>query len=525
MSITTRKPDIPEEQITPLVAQLLSIIELQMEEIQLLKDEIARLKGQKPKPKIKPSSLEKRKPTNKRKKPKKRAKKSKSKKLEIHEVVCLAPEHIPAGSTFKGYQDYLVQDLIISKWNICYRRQRWQTPDGRYICGRLPKPVTDTHYGPTLTAFILYQYYGCHVTQPLIAEQLAEMGVQISAAQINNIVVHNKKRFHDEKDQILATGLKISGHIHVDDTGARHDGKNGFCTHIGNDLFAWFKSTESKSRINFLQLLQVNHGDYVINEAAIEYMKQQSLPKYQLAQFTNRVFANERKWKSFLYRHGVRRKHHKRIATEAALVGSLVHHGWRRDMVIVSDDAGQFNVFLHALCWVHAERAVAALIGFTDHQRRLLESVKDDIWNLYRRLKAFRHNPENKTKDALEKQFDDIFNRKTGYAHLDVVLGRIWKNKPELLLVLDRPDIPLHNNLSERDIREYVKRRKISGSTRSETGRRCRDAFTSLKKTCRKLNISFWRYLLDRVSHRGVIPPLGRVMIEANNDRASTPTY
>jgi len=73
------------------------------------------------------------------------------------------------------------------------------------------------------------------------------------------------------------------------------------------------------------------------------------------------------------------------------------------------------------------------------------------------------------------------------------------RNKQELLLVLERPDLPLHNNLSEGDIREYVKRRKISGGTRSDEGRRGRDTFASLKKTCRKLGVSFWRFLNDRV--------------------------
>ena len=162
-------PKIDPEKVTPEIAQLLSIIELQIKEIQLLKDEIARLKGQKPRPKIRPSILEKQRSTAKKNKRKKRAKKSK--KAEIHEVVSIDPEHIPDGSTYKGYQNYLVQDLIISNWNICYRRQRWQTPDGKYIVGRLPNEISGTHFGPTLTAFVLYQYYGCHVTQPLIAEQ------------------------------------------------------------------------------------------------------------------------------------------------------------------------------------------------------------------------------------------------------------------------------------------------------------------------------------------------------------------
>jgi len=95
---------------------------------------------------------------------------------------------------------------------------------------------------------------------------------------------------------------------------------------------------------------------------------------------------------------------------------------------------------------------------------------------------------------------------------LDLALKRIHKNKPELLLVLERPDVPLHNNLSENDIREYVKRRKVSGSTRNDLGRRSRDTFTSLKKTCRKLGISFWKYLLDRVTSCHEIPLLSEII-------------
>ena len=518
-------PNIPEEQITPVVAQLLAIIELQIEEILLLKDEIARLKGQKPRLKIKPSILQNQKRSAKKKRRGKRAKKSKTKKLEIHQVISIAPDHIPTGSTFKGYQDYTVQDIIIANWNICYRRQRWQTPQGDYLVGRLPDQISGSHYGASLTAFILYQYYGCHVTQPLIVEQLNELGVQISTGQVNNIIIKNKERFHKEKDQILDTGLKISAHINVDDTGARHNGTNGYCTHIGNELFAWFKSTESKSRINFLSLLRGRHCDYVINAAAIEYMKQQALPNYQLAKFENMVFTNARKWKSFLFQHGIRRKHHKRIATEGALVGSIIDHGWNRDLVIISDDAGQFNVLLHALCWVHAERAIETISGFNDAQRQLIETVKNDIWLFYKQLKEYRGHPDQKTKVDLEKQFDDLFGRKVGYAPLDKALKHIFRKKSELLLVLKRPDIPLHNNLSERDIREYVKRRKVSGSTRTESGRRCRDAFTSLKKTCRKLGISFWQYLLDRVEYKMNLPPLSVLMIEVNSRSASARTY
>ncbi len=505
-----------KEEVSPIVAELIDYIKQQGDMIQKLKDEVAELKGQKAKPKIRPSNLDKK--TNKRKKnsqSKKRPgsqKKSKTKQLEIHEDKIIQPEFIPEGSEFKGYQDFIVQDFVIGSWNIRYRKARYRTPRGDYVMGKISNKISKSHFGTTLIAFILYQYYHAHVTQPLIFEQLREYGVTISKGQISRILIENKDQYHKEKAMILTTGLKCSGYINVDDTGARHNGKNGYCTHIGNEFFAWFKSTESKSRINFLQLLQGLQNDYVINDTAIEYMKQQRFPQYQLKKLPHRIFTSQRKWKSFLFQNHIRKKHHKRIVTEAALLGSLIHHGWNRDLAIVSDDAGQFNILIHALCWVHAERTIQKLIGFTQDRKELIKSVRSDIWDLYSDLKDYRLNPTSNFKIKLNKRFDAIFKQKTGYASLDLALKRIFKNKSELLLVLERPDIPLHNNLSESDIREYVKKRKISGSTRSPSGRICRDTFTSIKKTCRKLGVSFWAYLIDRIENREQIPLLPDLM-------------
>jgi hypothetical protein len=122
----------------------------------------------------------------------------------------------------------------------------------------LPEEISGTHFGPALPAFVVYHYYGCHVTQPLIAEQLKELGIEISTGQASTIITNDKERFHREKDQILATGLKISGHITVDDTGARQNGANGYCTHMGDDLFAWFKSTETKVGSFFSNCFKAN---------------------------------------------------------------------------------------------------------------------------------------------------------------------------------------------------------------------------------------------------------------------------
>jgi hypothetical protein len=117
-------------------------------------------------------------------------------------------------------------------------------------------------------------------------------------------------------------------------------------------------------------------------------------------------------------------------------------------------------------------------------------------------------------KATLEAGFDEIFSTPTSFETLNQVIGRLHQRKAELLKVLDRPDLPLHNNASEQDIREFVTKRKISGSTRSDEGRRCRDTFASLKKTCRKLGISFWEYLTDRVCGKNVIPTLGKLIAQ-----------
>lgn len=514
-------PFIPEEERTPRVVVLLEIIQLLKEQIQALRDEIARLKGHTPKPKIMPSRLEK----NLESKEKKSvrpgsAKRNKTGELEIHDTVVLKAENVPDGSTFKGYENYTVQGLIFKAHNILYRRERWQTPDGESIVAPLPRDVETLdggHFDCALISYVLFQYHHAHVTQPLILEELLEIGTDISSGQINRIITENHDRFHREKDEIMRAGLKVSGHVNVDDTCARHQGKNGYCTYIGNELFAWFQSTESKSRINFLELLRAEHKDYVLGSDAIEYMRGNKLPKLQLERLgthEQQTFANEAEWNAHLEALNITQERHVRIATEGALLGSILEHGFNPEIVILSDDAGQFNILLllHALCWIHADRTINKLVGFNDEQRVALEDIRTQIWGYYDELKAYKVAPSVEKKTALETLFDKIFTAQTCFATLNQALKRLHKNKSELLLVLDRPDIPLHNNTSERDIRDYVKKRKISGSTRSELGRRCRDTFASLKKTCRKLGLSFWKFLNDRLSGEGMIPPLSELI-------------
>ena len=312
--------------------------------------------------------------------------------------------------------------------------------------------------------------------------------------------------FREEATAVLRAGLTTARWISVDDTGARHQGRNATCTQIGNDHFTWFGTTASKSRLNFLELLRASHMDYVVNAEALAYMRRRALPEAliaRLAHASETEFSDAAAWQRHLEQLGMPSRPDTldpiRLATEGAVWGSIRAHGLLPNTVIVSDDAGQFEVGEHALCWVHAERLIHQLDTFTDHQRAAQKRLRMLVWWVYRDLKLYRQAPTRRRRAELRARFDRIFTRRTGFATLDRLLGRLHANKAELLRVLERPEIPLHTNGSENDIRAQVIRRKISGGTRSASGRDCRDAFLGLSKTCRKLGLSFWDYLGDRL--------------------------
>jgi hypothetical protein len=518
-------PEIPETERTPLVLQLLDIIRLQQERIQQLEDqvciqqeriqqledEIARLKGLKTRPRIAPSVLEtpRRPPRDPNAKRPGSAKRSKTAQLTITEESVIPLPRVPEGSVFKGYEDFVVQDLVLKPRVIRYRRERWLTPEGQSLVAPLPADVVlGSHYGPDLICFVLHQYHHQHVTQPLLLEQLHQLGIDISAGELSRILTERKDAFHQEKDELLPAALAVSAYVQVDDTGARHQGHNGACTQIGNELFASFASTDSKSRLNFLEILRRPYADYVINDTAVAYWQRHKLPKAVMDQLGTgpETFADPAAWQSRLRELGIAQPRHVRIASEGALLGSLIAHGVSPELTILSDGAEQYDVLVHAACWIHAERPLARLIPYSEKHRAAIEAVRGQIWELYQELKSYRKQPEPLQRPDLEARFDALCGQRTGFPSIDGVLKGMRTHRAALLRVLERPAVPLHTNLSEGHLRDYVKKRKISGSTRSELGRQARDTFASLKKTCRELKVNFWAYLQDRVRGGGQIP-------------------
>jgi hypothetical protein len=442
----------------------------------------------------------------------------KTRALVIDQTVPLEPERLPEGAVLHDYRNFTVQDLVVRPHVVRYRRARYVVPDtGELISAPLPEAVRrHGHFGPGLRAYVLSQYYQNHVTGPLILEDLRDRGLDISAGEIQAMLTEGHDAFHAEKDALLPAARAVSSVFHTDDTPARHQGQNAHTHHIGNELFTSFTTTETKCRLNFLNILRAPFTEYVLREESLWCLEYHGVSDRVVARLTAAlgdeealVFPDEAAWQAQLAAWKLPKSARKH-ATEAALIGCLIHHDLYPGAALVSDDAGQFQVLglLNSLCWIHAVRHVDELIPETPSQRRAHEQTLTAIWKYYRRLKAYRESPTPQRRALLERDFDRVFGSKTGWPALNAVLDRISGKHESLLLVLDHPEIPLTNNLSERDIREYAKKRKISAGTRSDLGRRCRDTFLSLKKTCRKLGVSFCRYLQDRIQGLSHILPL-----------------
>ena len=475
-------------------------------EIERLKGVIAGLQNAPKKPQIKPSSIEK--PTPSKKPTPRSPNGSKADRLPIHHTITIEPKNIPQHSVFKGFRSYFVQDMEIRPVNTLFKLARWQTPEGKYVTGELPREYQGFHFGPTLRTFIIQQCHLARVTQPRLLQQLADWDIEISEGELDRIICSQTSLLESELDQVLDEGLKHSPYIQTDDTGARHKGANQVCTHLGNHLFTYFETGPSKSRLRFLELLN-REGRYLLNEASIDYLRQQSsLKLIRLVEGDGgRVFEDKRAFHNYLDEKNIEGKKHRRTLQEAALIGYLQSY-FGKDFTILSDGAPQYAILNHAACWVHALRLL--------EKDRPIRGEKADVILgklrfLYHHLKRYRRRSSPVSKRRLSHYFDQICDLRTGSQGFDKALKRLFLNRQDLLRVLENPLVPLHNNLSENDLREYVVRRKLSGGTRSDLGKRTRDLFCSLVKTCLKLGISFWEYLKDRVWQKAEIPPLSQI--------------
>jgi hypothetical protein len=356
------------DELKKLVVQLMVRVSALEEKNRKLRDENARLKDLPKRPKLASGGMDKAtepdKPARNKERRRHRSKRqSGTRTPPVTEERTLVVE-VPPDSQRRGFESYTVQDLILAPQVIRFRRERWLMPDGQPIIALLPPEVTG-HFGPGVVRYILIQHFQGQVTVERLLAQLKALGLRISKGQIVTLLTAHKDAFHAEKNAILEAELETAAWVTVDDTAARHAERDEYTTHIGDDRFAWFATRCSKTRLNFLDLLRAGPPDYVINAAAVAYLVEHKSSEAVIAALLaheGRSFADEAAWRAHLESFGFGAGHCRRVS-EAAMVGAIVARGGLTDTVIVSDDAGQFDVFTHALCWIHAERHLGVVCG------------------------------------------------------------------------------------------------------------------------------------------------------------------
>ena len=309
-----------------VVRQWEQIVELQRM-VAALRDEIARLKGGPGRPNLKPSGMERGTEPPGSSSKQKRPRGSTRSKLTIDEERTVKVAAPPRGSRFKGYRSFVVQDLVVHAHVVNFRRERWQTPDGEVMTAPLPAGIDD-HFGPQLRRFVLAQYHQAQTTVPRLVTLLRSLGLFVSKRQVVRLLIEGQDGFLTEARDVLRAGLSTATWITADDTGARHKATNGFCTQMGNAHFAWFGTTGSKSRLNFLELLRAGFDDYVINAEALAYMRERALAAHVIARLVehpDRRFAGRKAWNAHLEALGIPalkvNPDPVMVATEAALWG------------------------------------------------------------------------------------------------------------------------------------------------------------------------------------------------------------
>ena len=446
-----------KELLKKLFLLLLNRIELQAQEIQhlrkenqLLKDEIANLKGEKGKPKI-PPNVPPREKSPKTGKQKKWSKRSKNPEIKIDREVHVEIDKtiLPSDAVCVGERKVVIQNLVIKTDNVAYYLKRYYSRSLKKVFeAELPEDVKGSQFGAGLKSLVAYLHYKCRVPQKKIFDLVTDIGMVISEGTISNILSSNKaNEFFAERMSILEAGMLKSKYLQADESGARHNGQNCYLHVICNDMFSFFTIRDSKSRSTIYEILDLENDE-------------------------------------------------------------------KLEIPFVTDGARQYLDVSkhHAKCWIHEIRHYRKMMPFLDYHRSLLDKVIDQLWGLFDLLNIYKNHPDKSLRVVIEWKFNWLVSRRTGYKDLDERLALTDANRDALLKVLDYPFIPIHNNAAEIAIREGVIKRKISYGTRSELGKRAWENMFSIMDTCRKQEVNFFHYLNMIFSSRNDLPKLANLI-------------
>lgn len=520
---------IQDENARELIRRLLNLIEklsadlrdAQLE-IQRLRDEVNRLKGEQGKPKSK-GNTPKPPPVNhssENERHQSRQWHKSSKKAEIQidreQEVEVDSSVLPKDAKFKGYEDVVVQDILVRTDNILFRKQKYYAASTqKTYLAELPRGY-EGQFGPGIKAMVLVLYYGIGTSEPKILEFFENVGIQISAGEISNLLIKKQESFHAEKDAMYEAGLQSSPWQQTDDTLTRVNGQNHHCHVVCNPVYTSYHTRVSKDRLSVLDVLCNGRKRlYRLNEETFRYLS--SIPWSKTVWRKIQSWKSEQDWEeaAFLERLDegalkLSKQQRKTLIDAAAVTAYHAQKDYPVVQALVCDDAPQFNWLGQEmmLCWVHEGRHYKKLMPVIALHRELLDNFLKQFWEYYHLLLDYCQNPTVQEHLRLETAFDDLFSTHTGYDALDQRIDKTNAKKDSLLLVLQYPELPLHNNASELGVRQRVRKRDVSFGPRTDDGVKAWDTFATLAETAKKLGVSFYCYLNDRISGSNQIQPL-----------------
>jgi Transposase IS66 family len=492
-------------------------------ELAQVKDELARLKGGPGRPKIPPgqagggdySSEQERRPA-----PKTWQKRGKQDQVRIDrtERVAVDPATLPPDAVFKGYERVVVQNLVLRTDTVAFELAVWYSAsERRSYRARRPAGYDDGTFAADLRALVLDLAYRGGMSETKIHELVAAHGIAISAGTVSILLTESRAAFGAEARDVLRAGLESTPYQHLDDTSTRVDGELQYCQILCSPFYTAYRTTPGKDRRTIVEVLRggrpaayrydreaERHLAFLGLSAAAQARVHAALPRDRVLDEAALTALLD----GPLARLGPRQQEQVREAL--AVAAYLADPDWPVVRTLICDDAPQFRAITPelALCWIHEGRHFKQLTPWLPQPRAALADILDQFWTYYRELLAYREHPAPEERVRLDARFDALFGTVTGYAELDRRLALTREKKPELLLVLDHPELPLHNNPAELGARQRVRKRDVSFGPRSPAGSAAWDTFMTLAATTRKLGLDFVAYLTDRFTRAGQIPPL-----------------
>lgn len=513
-----------------LIESTNAVIKLLAEEVQNLRDDLNSLKGEQGKPQIRPQakakdeddsdndndggaeaenpdiSSESERKTNGN--PRKQRRTNADLEITKREVIPIDKASLPDDAVFKGYRSYIVQDIKFELDNTEYLREEYYSESmHRSYVAALPVDYNGGCYGFNIKTLIVTLHHQGKMTQQGIHEFLSSAaGTRIAKSTISSILTDNLDIFHEEKDDIVSAGLTATSYIHLDDTSGRVNGQNNYVHVLCSPFFTGYFTREQKDRLTILEILgqgivrhtftkatydlmlEMGVSNKVINQ--LQSLASQELSTEELALVLQNMFGDDG--------HATA----KRIITEASAI--IAYQQMPQAIkILVCDNAPQFKQITEilALCWVHAARHYKKLTPVIPAHKQMLDEFISQLWAYYHQLLAFQKNPLPELQLPLSLRFDELFGTITGYDDLDERIAKTKSHKDSLLVVLEHPEVPLHNNPAELDARVQARRRDISYQTQNSKGTEAKDTLMSVVQTAIKLKVNVFAYIKDRISN------------------------